>query len=55
MSPENTHKLMDFYMEVLILSVMLQYMVSASLSFVPTGCIGLKTYKIDGVGSHWAN
>ncbi len=31
-SPENTHKLMGFYMEVLILGVILQYMVSASLS-----------------------
>ncbi len=32
MSPENTHKLMGFYMEVLILGIILQYMVSASLS-----------------------
>ncbi len=31
-SPENTHKLMGFYMEVLILGVILQYMVSASLT-----------------------
>ncbi len=29
MSPENAHKLMEFYMEVLILDVILQYMVSA--------------------------
>ncbi len=32
MSPQNTCKLMGFCMEVLILSVILQYMVSASLS-----------------------
>ncbi len=32
MSPENTHKLMGFYMEGLILGVILQYMVSVSLS-----------------------
>ncbi len=30
MSPENVHKLMGFYIEVLILSVILQYMVSAA-------------------------
>ncbi len=29
MSPESTHKLMGFYMEVLILGVILQYLVSA--------------------------
>ncbi len=29
MSPENTHKLMASYMEVFILGVILQYMVSA--------------------------
>ncbi len=29
MSPETTHKLMGFYVEVLILGVILQYMVSA--------------------------
>ncbi len=32
MSPENTQKLMGAYMEVLILGVILQYMVSASFS-----------------------
>ncbi len=32
MSPEITHKLIGFYMEVLILGTILQYMVSASLS-----------------------
>ncbi len=39
-SPENTHKLMGFYMEVLILHVgaILQYMVS---ELFPIGCIGL--------------
>ncbi len=31
-SPENTHKLMGFYMEVLILGVIFQYMISASLT-----------------------
>ncbi len=31
MSPENAHKLMGFYMEILILGIILQYMVSASL------------------------
>ncbi len=31
MSPETTPKLMGFYMEVLILGVILEYMVSASL------------------------
>ncbi len=31
MSPENTRKLMGFYMEVLILGAILQYMVSAAL------------------------
>ncbi len=50
MSLENTHKLMGFYMEVLVLGVILQYMVSASLTSVhgfcffklfPVGCIGL--------------
>ncbi len=40
MSPENTRKLMRFYMEVLILGVILWYMVSASLMF-PVGCIRL--------------
>ncbi len=29
MSPETTHKLMGFYVDVLILGVILQYMVSA--------------------------
>ncbi len=32
MSPENTHKLTGFYMEDLILDVIFQYMISASLS-----------------------
>ncbi len=32
MSPQTTHKLMGFYMKVLILGVILQYMVSDSLS-----------------------
>ncbi len=41
MSPEDTHNFMGFNMEVYILGVILQYMVSASLScFV--GCIGLR-------------
>ncbi len=38
MSPENTRKLMGFYMEALILGVMLQYMVCASF---PIGRIAL--------------
>ncbi len=33
MSPESTHKLMGFYMEGLILGVILEYTVSASSSF----------------------
>ncbi len=41
MSPESTHKLMGFYMEVLILGVILQYVVSASFKLFPIGCIGL--------------
>ncbi len=40
MSPENTHKPMGFYMEVLVLGVILQYMVSASLSCFPEGVQG---------------
>ncbi len=32
MSLEDTHKLMGIYMEILILGVMLQYMVTASLN-----------------------
>ncbi len=34
MSPENTHMLMGCYTKVLILAIILQYMVSASLSWV---------------------
>ncbi len=34
MSPETTYKLMGFYMEVLILGAILQYMVYASLSCI---------------------
>ncbi len=42
MNPENTHKLMGFYVEVLILGVILRYMVSASLSWFLKGTyIGL--------------
>ncbi len=44
MSPENTHKLMGFYMEGLILGTILYYMVSARrstqaqfYSFTPSG------------------
>ncbi len=32
MSPESTHKPMDFYMEVIILGIIPQYMVYASLN-----------------------
>ncbi len=39
MSPENTHKLMGFYMEVLILGVMLYYMHGICFSkLFPIGC-----------------
>ncbi len=42
MSPEDTHKLMGLYMEVLILGVILQYMVSSCyFKLFPIGCIGL--------------
>ncbi len=41
MSPENTHTLMEFYMEVLILGVIFLYMVSALFKLFPIGCIGL--------------
>ncbi len=40
MSPENTHKRMGFYMAVLILGDMLQYMVSAPLiKLFSLGCM----------------
>ncbi len=42
MSPENTHKLIGIYMEVLILGITLQYMVSASLSCIFSGYTGLR-------------
>ncbi len=45
MSPENTHRLMVFYTEVLTLGIILQYLVSASLA-VPIGCIGLAIHPI---------
>ncbi len=41
MSPETTHKLMGLYMEISMLGVILQYMVSPSFKLFPTGCIGL--------------
>ncbi len=51
MSPETMHKIMGFYMEVLILGVILQYMVSASLSYlIPIGCIGLMLALCFGSG-----
>ncbi len=50
MSPENTHKLMGFYMEVLILGVVLQYIVSASVSYRVYRVkliIAIKKYSLD--------
>ncbi len=41
MSPENTHKLMGFYMEVLILGVNTTYMVFCFFKLFLIGCIGL--------------
>ncbi len=37
MSPENTHTLMGLYMEVLVLGIILQYVVSASFKLFPIG------------------
>ncbi len=42
MSPENTHKLMGFYMEGLILGVNTMYMLFCFFKLFPLGCIGLK-------------
>ncbi len=41
MSPENTHKLMGFYMEVLILGVNTMYMLFCFFRLFLIGCIGL--------------
>ncbi len=41
MSPENTHKLMGFYMEGLILDVNTMYMLFCFFKLFPIGCIGL--------------
>ncbi len=46
MSPENTHKLMGFYMEVLILGVNTMYMLVCFLSCF-LGCIGLTLGFVD--------
>ncbi len=47
MSPENIHKLMGFYMEVLKLGVVLQYMVSAALTYsVYRGVLYVQKMKI---------
>ncbi len=45
MSPENPHKLMGFYMEVVTLGDILQYTVSAFKLF-RIGCIGLNSTSI---------
>ncbi len=45
MSPENTYKLVGFYMEVLILGVILQYMHGfCSFKLFPIECIGLNIH-----------
>ncbi len=41
MSPENTHKLMEFYMEGLILGVNTTYMLFCFFKLFLVGCIGL--------------
>ncbi len=41
MSPENTHKLMGFYMEGLILGVNTMYMLFCFFKLFLVGCIGL--------------
>ncbi len=43
MSPENTHKLMGFYMEGLILGVTTMYMFFCFSKLFLIGCIGLST------------
>ncbi len=60
MSPENTHKLMGFYMEVLILGVNTMYMLFCFFNSLPPiinslkklktliGCIGLSWLKVRG-------
>ncbi len=51
MSPENTRpiSLWDFiWIEVLILGVILQYMVSASFKLFLVGCIGLNAFEGGG-------
>ncbi len=44
MSPENTHKVMGFYMEISILGFILQYMVSPSFEVFPIGCMGFRKW-----------
>ncbi len=44
MSPENTHKLMGFYMEGLMLGVNTVHMLFCSFKRFLIGCIGLITY-----------
>ncbi len=43
MSPENTHKLMGFYMEGLILCVNTMYMLFCFFKLFLVGCIGLRS------------
>ncbi len=45
MSPDNTHKLMGFYMEVLILGVNTMYMLFCFFKLFFIGCIGLRKQK----------
>ncbi len=41
MSPENTHKLMGYYMEGLILGVNIMYVLFCFFKLFLVGCIGL--------------
>ncbi len=53
MSPDNTYKLMRFYMEVLILGITLQYMFSASLTLyqpMTHRCIMITPYPHKAIG-----
>ncbi len=42
MSPENTHKLMGFYMEVIILGIKTVYVLFCFFKLFLIGCIGLR-------------
>ncbi len=45
MSPDDTHKLMEFYMEGLILGINTMYMFFCFFKLFPIGCIELKKQK----------